>query len=62
VMAAPGELAPLPPPPEKPPIYRETWFWAVVGVVVLTATMITIGLASQGPSTPQTDLGNMRAF
>jgi hypothetical protein len=62
VMAAPGELAPLPPPPEKPPFYRETWFWAVVGVVVLTATMITIGLASQGPSTPKTDLGNMRAF
>ena len=62
MMAAPGELAPLPPPEEKPPFYRETWFWAVVGVVVLTATMITIGLASQGPSTPRTDLGNMRAF
>jgi hypothetical protein len=62
VMSAPGELSPLPPPAEKPPLYKETWFWAVVGVVVLTATMITIGLASQGPSTPNTDLGNMRAF
>jgi hypothetical protein len=62
MMAAPGELAPLPPAEEKPPIYKQTWFWAVVGVVVLTATMITIGIASQGPSTPATDLGNMRAF
>jgi len=62
MMTAPGELSPLPPPAEKPPLYKETWFWAVVGVVVLTATMITIGLASQGPSTPTTDLGNMRAF
>jgi hypothetical protein len=58
----PGELAPLPPPGDRQPIYRETWFWAVVGVVVLTATMITIGVASQGPSTPTTDLGNMRAY
>ena len=62
MMTAPGELSPLPPPEEKPPFYKETWFWAVVGVVVLSATMITIGLASQGPSTPSTDLGNMRAF
>jgi hypothetical protein len=62
MMTAPGELSPLPPPAEKPPIYKEIWFWAVVGVVVLTATMITIGLASQGPPTPSTDLGNMRAF
>ena len=59
---APGELAPLPPPVEQPPFYKETWFWAVVGVVVLTATLVTIGLASQGPSTPKTDLGDMRAF
>jgi hypothetical protein len=59
---APGELAPLPPPGEEPPLYKQTWFWAVVGVVVLTATMITIGVASQGPSTPKTDLGDMRAF
>ncbi len=59
---APGELAPLPPPVEQPPFYKETWFWAVVGVVVLTATLVTIGLASQGPSTPTTDLGDMRAF
>jgi hypothetical protein len=62
LIAAPGELSALPPPEERPPFYKETWFWAVVGVVVLTATMITIGIASQGPATPKTDLGNMRAF
>ena len=62
MMTAPGELTPLPPAEDKPPFYKETWFWAVVGVAVLTATMITIGLSSQGPSTPNTDLGNMRAY
>jgi hypothetical protein len=62
LLATPGELGALPPAEEHPPLYKETWFWAVVGVVVLTATMITIGIASQGPATPKTDLGNMRAF
>jgi hypothetical protein len=62
LVATPGELGALPPPEEHPPLYKETWFWAVVGVVVLTATMITIGIVSQGPETPKTDLGNMRAF
>jgi uncharacterized membrane protein len=62
LLATPGELGALPPPEEHPPLYKETWFWAVVGVAVLTATMITIGIVSQGPETPKTDLGNMRAF
>ena len=61
-MAEPGTLPPLPPPEEKPPIYKQTWFWAVAAVVGLTAVMIAYGLGTQGPATPSTDLGNMRAF
>jgi hypothetical protein len=34
----------------------------VAAVVALTAGMIVYGLATQGPATPSTDLGNMRAF
>jgi hypothetical protein len=60
--AEPGTLPPLPPPEERPPIYQQTWFWAVVGVVALTAVMVAYGLGSQGPATPATDFGNMRAF
>jgi hypothetical protein len=60
--AEPGTLPPLPPPEEKPPVYKQTWFWAVAAVVALTAGMIVYGLATQGPATPSTDLGNMRAF
>ena len=62
LVTAPGELGAVPPPEEHPPLYKEPWFWAVVGVVALTATMISIGVAYQGPATPKTDLGNMRAF
>ncbi len=58
----PGALPPLPPPEERPPIYKQTWFWAVIAVVGVTAAMITYGLATQGPATPSTDFGNMRAF
>jgi hypothetical protein len=60
--AEPGTLPPLPPPEERPPIYKQTWFWAVVAVVGLTAVMIGYGISSQGPATPNTDFGNMRAF
>lgn len=60
--ADPGTLPPLPPPEERPPIYKQTWFWAVVAVVGLTAVMIAYGIGTQGPATPNTDLGNMRAF
>jgi hypothetical protein len=60
--AEPGTLPPLPPPEEKPPVYKQTWFWAVAAVVALTAGMIVYGLATQGPATPSTDLGNMRAY
>ncbi len=60
--AEPGTLPPLPPPEERPPVYKQTWFWAVAAVVGLTAVMIAYGLGSQGPATPSTDFGNMRAF
>jgi hypothetical protein len=60
--AEPGTLPPLPPPEERPPIYKQTWFWAVAAVVGLTAIMIGYGLGTQGPATPSTDFGNMRAF
>jgi hypothetical protein len=60
--AEPGTLPPLPPPDEKPPVYKQTWFWAVAAVVGLTAIMIAYGLSTQGPATPGTDLGNMRAY
>lgn len=60
--AEPGTLPPLPPPEEKPPVYKQTWFWGVAAVVGLTAVMIVYGLGTQGPATPSTDLGNMRAF
>jgi hypothetical protein len=60
--ADPGALPPLPPTEERPPIYKQAWFWAVIGVVSLTGVMIAYGVASQGPATPTTDLGNMRAF
>ena len=43
-------------------IYKQTWFWAVAAVVGLTAVMIVYGLSTQGPATPSTDLGNMRAY
>src|SRR5215831_15781174 len=35
--AEPGTLPPLPPPEERPPVYKQTWFWGVVAVVGLTA-------------------------
>lgn len=46
------------PPPR--PFYKRYWFWSVVGVVALTATVILA--ASTGPDRPVTTLGNMRAF
>lgn len=60
--AEPGTLPSLQPPEERPPIYKQTWFWGVIAVVGLTAGMIVYGLSTQGPATPNTDFGNMRAF
>jgi hypothetical protein len=49
-------------PTERPPFYQRAWFWTVLGVVAVTAVVIAIGVSSQGPETPSTNLGNMRAF
>jgi hypothetical protein len=57
----PGALPALP-PEEQAPFYKQTWFWAVIGVVALTSIMVSIGVSAQGPKTPNTDLGNMRAY
>jgi hypothetical protein len=44
------------------PIYRKDWFWAGLGVVILTMAVIFVSAASAGTDTPNTKLGNMRAF
>jgi tetratricopeptide (TPR) repeat protein len=38
--------APIPPPPESPPLYRRGWFWVAVGAVVLAG--VAGGLAAGG--------------
>ena len=58
----PGALPPLGPPAERPPVYKRAWFWGAIGVVALTTLIIVVSVSSQGPSTPDTDLGNKRAF
>lgn len=64
---APGVAAPLvapvPPAPQPVPIYRKSWFWGAVGVVVVTGIVVSVlVLANDSPSTPNTTLGDMRAF
>jgi hypothetical protein len=45
------------------PFYRKDWFWAAAGLVVLTTAVILFStLGSSGSGTPQTTLGNMRAY
>jgi hypothetical protein len=56
-------VVPAPPAPRHEPIYREDWFWGAVGVLVLTgAIILAVSLSSADPSTPNTKLGDMRAF
>jgi hypothetical protein len=58
-----GDGAATPPPAEGDgPFYKQAWFWSVVGVVVVTAVIVGFSASQQGPPTPSTDLGNMRAF
>jgi hypothetical protein len=64
---APALTAPLvlpePPAPRREPIYRQHWFWGAVGVLVLTgAVVLLVSLSNQDPATPNTRLGDMRAF
>jgi hypothetical protein len=56
-------VVPAPPAPRNEPLYRRHWFWGAVGVLVLTgAIVLSISLSSADPSTPNTKLGDMRAF
>lgn len=62
VVTAPG-LTPPPPAVRRRPIYREDWFWAAVGVVLITGAIVTFfALRDPDPAKPQTELGDMRAF
>jgi hypothetical protein len=65
-VVSPPLAAPEPPPPPPPlrePLYRKDWFWGAVGVLVLTtAIVISLSLANADPATPNTKLGDMRAF
>jgi hypothetical protein len=56
-------VVPPPPAPRHEPIYRKDWFWGAVGVVLLTGAIIFVLAVSSGdPTTPNTKLGDMRAF
>jgi hypothetical protein len=56
-------VVPAPPAPRDEPLYRRHWFWGAVGVLVLTgAIILAVSLNSADPSTPNTKLGDMRAF
>ena len=45
------------------PFYQKLWFWGAVGVVVVSAVLITIAsTGSSGPDAPATTLGDMHAF
>jgi hypothetical protein len=56
-------IVPPPPAPRRIPIYRRDWFWGAIGIVVVTG-MVVLALTLSGgdPSTPNTRLGDMRAF
>jgi hypothetical protein len=58
------ERSPLEQQPGRPePLYRQTWFWAVIGVVFVTAFVITfVTLRDRANNPPDTTFGNMHAF
>jgi hypothetical protein len=58
----PGQVAATAPPAPAKPFYRKVWFWAAVGVVVATVTIVLIATANGGPDTPTTNLGDHHAF
>jgi hypothetical protein len=56
-------LVPAPAPPRKIPIYRSQWFWGAVSVIVVTGIVVlALSLSNSGAATPNTRLGDMRAF
>ena len=48
--------------PRPEPFYRKTWFWAAVGVVLVTATLILVFSRRDPSDPPATTFGNMHAF
>jgi hypothetical protein len=49
--------------PREEPLYRQTWFWAAIGVVFVTATVILfVTLRDKANEPPNTTFGNMHAF
>jgi hypothetical protein len=62
---APGVAAQAPlstAPPRRPTSVTDSWwFWASIGGVVVV-TVAVLAIASGGPSTPKTQLGDMEAF
>jgi hypothetical protein len=65
---APGALeaplvVPAPNAPRHRRFYEQHWFWGAVGVVVITGMIVlALSLNSADPATPNTRLGDMRAF
>jgi hypothetical protein len=56
-------VAPAPPARRPQPFYRREWFWGAVGLVVVTAIVVTVlTLGTGDPETPATKLGDMHAF
>jgi hypothetical protein len=56
-------LGSVPAREKRPRVYETRWFWGAVGVVVITiAIVLVLSLNTNGPSTPSTALGDMRAF
>jgi hypothetical protein len=55
--------APAAPAPRPRPFYRQGWFWAAAGVLAFTAVIIgVVTLQPADPATPDTRLGDKRAF
>jgi hypothetical protein len=55
----------VPPPmaPRQLPLYRRNWFWGAIGIVLVTGVVVLfLSLSNADPTTPNTRLGDMRAF
>jgi hypothetical protein len=56
-------VVPVPPAPRPPRFYQTHWFWGAVAVVVATGIVVlALTLNNADPATPNTRLGDMRAF
>jgi hypothetical protein len=61
--SAPGaDLTAKPTDSEGTPIYKQWWFWAGAGAVVVGAVVIAIVATSGGASAPSSALGNKKVF